>query len=946
MKRALRTRSLEFFITILFLFITNVSLSAQDNARLVGKVTDKATGEELIGASVVIVGTSLGAKTNIDGEFSLNVKVGKVDLRVSYVGYQTRTVKGIEVTAGKVNRADIELKAEAAQAEEIVVQAEISNATESALLTQQRKSLVVQDGVSAEFIKKTPDSDAGDVIKRVTGISVVGGKFVFVRGLGERYSNTQINGVTVPSPEPEKKVVPLDVIPANLIENIITVKTFMPDQPGAFAGGLVKVKTKEFPDQLVVNFGVSAGFNTRSHFKDIPSYPGGRWDFLGIDDGTRALPENLPDLTVRGRQDLTQDQINQKLGEAGRLFGRTWSPSRSAFAPNQGYSLSIANQASLFGASVGYIVSGTYSNSVQYKETQLFLPSGSPGQPFYDYDDRTTSYSVNWGAVADLNIRVGEGGGQNNKIGFKALYNRTSEDETREVLGTRFTADDAIVRTSRLRFISRELLTTQATGTHYLRWLFGSEMEWKAAFALARRDEPDNREVAYIKRGIDPDFSYDESANRNTRFFADLNDDEKDLLLDWSVPFNQWAGLKSKLKIGGLYTDKSRQFQARRFDYRPNNFDNLFGVSPEALFSPDSLASGRTDLRDNTFPQDRYEADEKIRAGYAMVELPLTFALKFVGGARIEQNKVSVRSDVGLIGQPQPVEGGFDRVNVLPSLNFIYAIGEQMNVRASLSQTVAFPELREIAPFNFDDYRTTIVGNPFIDQTRILNYDLRWEWYPRVGEILAVSAFYKDLNEPLERIVYSGQGSTIFFTTVNADRATNYGLEIEARKRLDFISPALENFNFGLNLTFVNSSITLKERTPFFNANQRQELRIEQFVAQTRPMQGQAPYILNVNFGYNNLNLGLEAALLYNIVGRKIVQVGTRQSAEFAILDIYEEPRNQLDFFVSKKLFASITAKLTIRNLLDARYFYKSGDTVVEDYRIGQTVALSVSYSL
>lgn len=937
--------ALRSFLCMLLLALVSTLGFAQESGKLIGKVTDKDSGEELIGASVMVAGTTLGAKTNIDGKFALTLKAGKVDLRVSYVGYQTRIVKGIEVKAGQTTRVDIQLKAEAAQAEEIVVQAEISNATESALLAQQRKSLVVQDGVSAEFIKKTPDSDAGDVIKRVTGVSVVGGKFVFVRGLGERYSNTQINGVTVPSPEPEKKVVPLDVIPANLIENIITVKTFMPDQPGAFAGGLVKVKTKEFPDQLVVNFGAAAGFNSRSHFKNILSYPGGRWDFLGIDDGTRTLPENLPDLTLRGRQGLTQQEINQKLGQAGRLFDRTWSPRLSSFAPNQSYSLSIANQASMFDVPMGFIVSATYSNNVQYKETKLFLPSGSPGQPFYDYNDKTTSYSVNWGAVADLNFRVGEGGGQNNKIGVKALYNRASEDETREVIGSRFTADDAIVKATRLRFVTRELLTSQIAGTHYLRWLFGSELEWKAALARARRDEPDNREAQYIKRRIDPDFIYDESSNRNTRFFADLADDERDFLLDWTIPFNQWTSLKSKVKMGALYTNKSRSFQARRFDYRPNDFSNLFGIGPEELFSPEYLESGRTDLRDNTFPQDRYDADENIRAGYAMIELPLTYALKFVGGIRAEQNKVSVRSDVGLVGQPQPVEGGFDRLNWLPSINFIYSIGEQMNVRASFSRTVAFPELREVAPFNFDDYRTTILGNPFIDQTRILNYDLRWEWYPRIGEILAVSVFYKNLDEPLERIVFTGQGSAIFFTTVNADKANNYGVELEARKRLDFVAPALENFNFGLNLTFVNSSITLKDRTPFFSANQRAELLIDQFVAKKRPMQGQAPYILNLNFGYNNPQLGLEATLLYNIVGRKIVQVGTRLSPEFAILDIYEEPRNQLDFFISKR-FGGITTKLTARNILDARYFYKSGNVVVEDYRIGQTVALSVSYSL
>ncbi|MFN3637261.1 MAG: TonB-dependent receptor domain-containing protein [Chloroherpetonaceae bacterium] len=947
MKRALRTPSLKFFITTLFLFTANFSLSAQDNARLVGKVTDKATGEELIGASVVVVGTSLGAKTNIDGEFSLNVKVGKVDLRVSYVGYQTRTVKGIEVKAGQVNRADIELKAEAAQAEEIVVQAEISNATESALLTQQRKSLVVQDAISAETIKKTPDSDAGETVKRVTGVSLVGGKYVFVRGLGERYSNARLNGVTIPSPEPEKKIVPFDLIPANMIENIITIKTFMPDQPGSFGGGLVDIKTKEFPDQFVLSFTAGTGFNTQTHFKNnIPNYPGGKLDFLGIDDGTRNLPSGLPNLR------LGSATLNDEVTVA-RLLGNNFQPTTGAYFPNTSFSLAAADQIRFGSIPIGYIASLGYGSDAVFKRTKFFFPSletiQQGGEALYNYPDaKIATYNVSWGALLNFTTRLND----NNKLSLKTTYNRTMEDETFEAIGIKNLANSGRVKTTRLRFIERQLLSSQLSGNHYLNWLAKSELNWIAAYSTAMRNEPDNRETAFIEEvevvpgGEGYGFSFDNSAGRNLRFFAELDDRVIEGKADLTVPFNFFNGMKSKAKFGGLYNVKNREFAARRFVYQTgSDFQRIRDRFPNTVLSEAFVREGLTRIQDQTNNQDTYTADENVAAGYAMAELPLTQKLRLVGGLRLEKNQFSIesRNQTG-----ERLLQKFDALNLLPSANFILSPNEEINFRLSFSQTIANPELRELAPFRFDDYRTSTIGNPFLVQTTLQNYDFRVEWFPRLGELIAFSFFYKTLENPIERVTLAptvtNQGNVLQNTAINAKSAKNFGVELEARKRLDVIASLLKDFSVGVNVTLNRSEAILPDIIPLYDVQTGGQFLLQRqtFTSTERPLQGQSPYIVNFKLDYNNPDAGFSAILLYNIVGRRIYGVGGG-----GLPDTYEEPRNQLDFSMTKTLFVpNFSAKLSIRNILNDRFLFTAGEFETERFKIGQIYSLALSYSL
>lgn len=924
----LNLRKTSLIIFLISLFITSETYA--QSGKIVGRVTDKEFAEELIGASVAVVGTTTGALTDLDGNYTISLKPGTYSIRVSYIGYQSKTVKGIKVEAGQATRQDIEMITEGVQAQEIVVEAELSTATEGALLTQRRKSAAVSDGISAEFIKKTPDSDAGDAIKRTTGVSVMGGKYVFVRGLGERYSNTQLNGVNIPSPEPEKKVVPMDIIPASLIENIVTIKTFLPDQPGTFAGGLVRIKTKEFPDQFQVNASVSSGLNSNAHFTDIPGYDGGGLDFLGIDDGNRELP-NVGDLTGANRSALAN--------ALGQFNNNTYLPTNRKYFLNQGYSVSVADQLNLMDLPVGFIANLTYSSGAKFKEQKSFFPRLADNEYEYLWNSQIATYDVNWGGVLNFTTKLNK----DNKIGLKTTYNRTAEDESMLTLGNSFyetNNQSEVIRTTRLRFVERQMWSSQLSGSHYLGALAKSEFEWKMQYASAKRYEPDNRETQYLYNENQDVYTFNNDFRRNGRFFSDLDDNEFDVLADYSIPFKQWDGFKGKVKVGGLYTVKNREFSARRFKFR-QYVGGQDGIAPEELFTEDNVANGLIVFEETTQPSDVYTADETIMAGYAMVELPIIRSLRFVGGARIEKNDINLESFDDTRDQ---IKGGFNETNILPSLNLIYELNDQMNLRGSFSQTVANPELRELAPFRFDSYRTALVGNPFLEQTTIQNYDLRWEWFPRFGELIALSLFYKNIDKPLEVVSLAGFGSTPEETTNNGKTAKNYGLEIEFRKKLDFLTESLSNFSISTNVTFVKSEIEQGKYIYRFNTSsgELEAFPVSPSLSGKRKMQGQSPYVVNVNLGYDNSELGVSGTLLYNIVGERIYQLNGNPN--FAN-NFVEQPRNQLDLSISKTLTQNFKAKVNIKNILNDRYLIMFGDDEAERYKTGTSYSISLSYA-
>ncbi|MEP7219565.1 MAG: TonB-dependent receptor, partial [Bacteroidota bacterium] len=771
--------------------------------------------------------------------------------------------------------------------------------------------------------------------------SVVGSKYVVVRGLSERYSSTQLNGVNLPSPEPEKKVVPFDMFPSAMINRITTVKTFTPDNPGDFAGGLVKITTKEFPESFFLSASIGTGGNTETQGADAISYAGGGTDYLGIDDGTRALPRNI----ATERLSTADEQASL----LSKFSDNVWLPRPASLPVNQSYSLSLGNQYDV-GFPIGFLVSGSYGNSYSFRRMEQAYPlleqDNGRRSLRYDYDTRLAERSTLWGGLVNLSAQFSP----DHKVSFKGVYNHSADDESRQADGLYNQSARQTIRYTRLRFLERGISSLQLDGEHHFESILNSRLEWRGAISTASRYEPDNRSTTYLLDGGRYLFGNNFGSN-NSRFFSNLNDRESNLGLDWTVPFATWGGGISRIKLGGLGRFRDRDFSARRFLVSVATSDpEILALPPEELITPENVRSGTVGFNDNTENTDNYTASEKILAGYAMVDLPLTRTLRFIGGARVESwhsNLFSVNPRTGLVNSGLGVDTSI--TDILPSINLIQALGDEMNLRASFSRTVARPEFRELAPFRFDDYRQSTFGNPALHRTAITNYDLRWEWFPGGGEVIAASGYYKSFNSPIEQIYFLG-GSGISVEPSNASHAMIYGGEFEFRKGLGFIAPSLENFSLGTNLTLAHSEVRFdaQDTLTVFDGT-----RLIPYSAATltdttapRPLQGQSPYVINATLGYDNLTSGTSVTLLYNVFGRRLAIVGSS-----GVPDTYEMARNTVDLTISQRFPAGLQLRLTARNLLDElnlqQQEFPDGEVVqVESYRAGRSISLGISFNL
>ncbi|KXK57982.1 MAG: TonB-dependent receptor [Chlorobi bacterium] len=939
----MKSTHLPFYLLIAAIALLAGNATAQQasvNGIINGRVVNDATGEPIIGGSVAVQGTRLGAYTNVNGYYTIrNVPAGTYTLKVTSVGYATKSIEQVKVDGGRTIQQDIALSVKTLLKDEVVVVARADRQSESAALIERRRSATVSDAISADQISKAPASDAGDAMKRVTGVSVVGKKYVVVRGLTERYSATQLNGVNLPSPEPEKKVVPFDLFPAGLISRLTTIKTFTPDNPGDFAGGLVQINTKDYPESFLLNASVGTGINSQTHGANAIGYSGGGTDFFGIDDGTRQLPGNI----APGRRQTAAEQADL----LSQFTNNVWTPRSETLPINQSYSISIGNQFDV-GFPLGFLASGSLANSSNYRveEQRYPLLSQTNGEQDlrYDYDVQHAERSSLWGGLVSLGAQFMP----EHKVSIRGVYNHSTDDETRNAEGLYNQSTAGIIRNQRLRFLERALWSGQIAGEHYFPALFESKIDWRAAISQANRYEPDNRSTTYFR---EDDGSYRFANNfgsNNGRFFSDLNDDESNIGLDWSIPFTGWDQGKAKVKLGGLVRLRDRQFSARRFTFiTTTSNDAILTQAPEQLFTPENVRNGFMVFNDDTQPNDNYNADEKINAGYVMIDLPLTTGLRFIGGARYESWDLNLLPfNIETHQQNTSLAVDLNQTDLLPSANLIYQLSDQMNLRGAFSQTLARPEFRELAPFRFDDYRQSTYGNPSLVRTQITNYDLRWEWFPRGNEVIAASFFYKDFKNPIEQFYLIG-GSDIAVEPANATMAVSYGAEIEFRKGLDELLPELEGFGLGMNLTLVQSEVTFGENdfVSIFDGVGINPYSSQTLTNRTRPLQGQSPYVINATLGYENSSWGTGVTLLYNVFGKRLVVVGTN-----GIPDTYEQPQNTLDLTIAQKLPAGLQLKLSAKNLLDSETLYqqefRSGSTInSERYLSGRSISISLGFN-
>ncbi len=956
---AFRTKALKIFLALQISVFLIPAAYAQSGS-ISGVLVDGASGETLIGANVILRGTSTGSTTDLDGRYSVDgIAPGTYAVVYSYIGYRPQTVEAVQVGPGEVTRIDLSLQPASFGLNEVIVEAAAIRKSEAVLLRERQKSAAFSDAISAEAIGRSGAPDAAAAMSKVTGATVVGGKYVYVRGLGDRYSSTQLNGIELPSADPDRKAFQLDLIPSSLLDNIITTKTFTPDKSGSFSGGLVNMGTMTFPERLTVQLSSSVAYVTgvtgSSSFLGVPGANMGLFGFNRLPSLPSIINEEdvpqTPSVEFEARRD---PEIAARIDRISRAFSANMVPLQTAAPVNRSLSAAFGNSMALFGRPLGF------SGSLTYNQEYASYSGGAIGRyrllgklgetadlttlNLFDGDigsDTRSSQQASWGAMATVGYKPH----RLHEISSTVLLTRSASAEARSLNG--YWEDIGALATYQTRVMGsreRDLSSVQVKGEHALPQI---NVKWNVSLASNAQDEPDLRYMSnhYIVREQYGDTVYLKPPTlypAPTRFFRNMEETHRSAGLDLTVPFAR-GGRSHRLKAGGTFLQVQRTFSERRFEYREGkgaNYTGFYGNN-DGFFSTvgvvDTTASGLFVIGNYIIEaptlKNNYTGGQTVAAAYGMADVLVARRLRLIGGARIETTRMETVSADSL----QPV-GSLDDLDVLPSLNVVYALRDNMNLRAAATRTLARPTFRELAPYGTFDFvgDFTFEGNASLGRTLISNFDLRWEWFTRPGEIVGFSGFFKKFADPIERVI-DFQRDVI--TVQNVREATVYGIEIEARKRLDWLSRRLANFQIGANASIVRSAVSIPKQELAFNREEDPD------GPSTRRFQGQSPYVLNANLSYENPESGTAASLYYNTFGERLSTITLG-----ATPDVFEEPRNTLDLLFSQRLPAGLRLKIAAKNVLNADVVFSQrfkGRTYdYQRYATGRVFSVGVSYAI
>lgn len=888
---------------------------------VVGTVRDQQNALALPGVPVEVVGTSTVVYTDVDGRYLVRLALGAHQLRVALDGYTERLVA---VDVGSESRPTVDVALSMTGfAEAVTVTGQSTDAVSSsaeAQLTVRKNAPVITDNMGSDEMRANGDSDAAAAMQRVTGLSIVDNQYVFVRGLGERYSNTTLNGAVIPTTEPDKKVVPLDLFPTGLIDSVQVAKSYSPDRSAEFAGGLVQIVPLKFPSRPVLDFTYGLQWSENATGKSIPLSPLGNRDWLGYDRGSRALPSSFPDGKIVRRGVFTPDVgfTAPQITDFGRALENVWQPTTQKGVPGQNWGAVFGQR---FGK-LGIVASG----SQQYRENFV-----SEQRRFFRVDDSgleaVSDYAIDTGTQrAQLGL-VGNAAWQfspNHRLSFENFYTHGGRDEGRVFEGPN-TENTFIYRNFRVQFIEEDLLSNGVSGDHFFQSLSNSHLEWRGTYGRASRDEPDLRETLYQQNlnGTGPFLLADESQS-GFRMFNELEDRTADVAASWSTLLSA-GGKPTQLKFGVSYIDRSRDFTSRRFRFIPISAGSGSTVpidlrqTPEALFASPNIGTAFR-FNEETRPVDAYDGAQSTSSVYGMGDFTLSARMRLIAGARIERfdQEVNTFDPFGLFVARISAEN--NNTDVFPGINFVYGLRQDMNLRVSYSTTVNRPEFRELAAFEFTDVvgNRAVRGNPDLNRALIQNVDARWELFGGGRGVLAASAFFKAFSDPIERVVVAGAQPIVTFQ--NADSARNVGLEFEAARQLTsqvFVSA---------NYTYVSSEITLSP-----------EQRTVQ-TSLTRPLAGQSKNLFNVTAEY--AWGGFSTRFLYNFFGDRISDVGSNGAP-----DIVEQGRGLFDLVFSQRV-GRINLRLNLENLTDAQYLFTQGTADQRVFTMGRVISFSAGINV
>lgn len=958
-----------FLFIILSCFI---GLTAMGKGTIRGSVIDQE-GYPLISAVVVVKGTNTGTVTDLDGAFSLSVESGKHDLEIKSIGFQTVNIEGIDVKDNEVSVInDIQLKPEGNELEEVVIKAEAIRNSESALIAMKRRSSSIMDGISSAQMKLVGDGTAIEASKRVTGVSIEDGKYIYVRGLGDRYTRTTLNGIQIPGLDPDKNSLQMDIFPTNLIDNIIAHKNFSAELPADFTGGLVNIETKAFPEQKILKVSVSTSYNPQMHLNsDYITSNGGGTDFLGVDDGTRALPEGTDPVNIPTPiSGASKQEVNQFVSSFNPELGVT----RRTSPLDYGASLTFGNQHQLKGEnsnSVGYILSLSYQRDFKYYDDVTY----SEYQRYSAAETNELRYAtISQGEVGENTALLGGLAG----LAFKTKKSKFRLTGIRLQSGTsragRFNIDNDgeavgqsgyIAVSENLEYNERSLTNLLLAGDHALggdKW----QVDWKLSETWSSSDDPDIRRTAFTYTPVDTLFVAGAGGNpsRIWRYLDEVNATAK---LDVSRNY-KLLGRDAIFKVGGSHTYKKRDYEILFFDIQFFGNQNWPNPDPSEVLKPENIyptqnnfnniyyQSGNLRLNPNS-----YSSNVNYTAFYASNEMSLLPKLKTVLGVRAENYVQKYTGADQAYASGDTVDGVYlqneevlSALDFFPSANFIYALTEKQNLRFTYGRTIARPSFKELSFAQILDPITNRIFNGSLfkypgwdgnlTSTRINNFDLRWEMFMERSELISVSAFYKTFDNPIELVRIPAAQTTTEFQARNVGDGQVYGLEFEVRKELGFASEFMSKFLVSGNLTLVRSQIQMTDLE--FNSRKEFE-KIGQNVTNTRDMAGQSPYVINAGISYADQDAGLNAGIFYNVKGPTLYIVGIGLYP-----DVYTEPFHGLNLSFNKSLGkeGKTSIDFKVDNLLNDRVekFYQSfgaEQQIFDSINPGRTFSLGVSHT-
>lgn len=896
-----------------------------------GIVLDDKTGKTMPGVDVNILNTKLATSTDFDGNFIIrDVPVGTYELQFSTSSYKTKIISEVIVKADDATNVTVSLVESKNELKEVVItrtKAKVESV--KSLLLQQKNNVSVSDGISAETIKRTPDKNTSDVLKRISGASIQDNKFVIVRGLNDRYNTAFLNGAPLPSSEPDRKAFSFDMFPSNMLDNLVITKTATPDLPGEFAGGVIQINTKSVPDKNFQSISIGGSYNTITTGKKQVTYNGGSTDFIGIDDGTRALSSYMP--SVKDFKSLTTT-YEQKV-DIAKNTATDWALINQNFSPNISFQYTVGNQFTIKDKKIGVLAAVTYSKSNNYNEREItdFGFAGTNKIRTTDLTDDIYSTQILTSGLANFSIKLNK----NNVLNVKNIYSINSDDRVIERNGIPAngeTSDYFITYGNARWFTSNKIYSGQITGEHYLPDS-KIKVNWVGSLSNVDRSIPNLRRNIYNKRVNEnvPFQAYIPESGAGPEdggsiFFSENKETIQSFKTDISKKFVSKDDLSTEIKIGGAYQERNRDFFARQLGYITNapsgkTFDtSLLLLDDSQIFNPNNFGALSTpgkvgfSLYDATKFNDAYDASSSLRAAYGMMD-NIIYKSRLIWGIRVESytQKLNALKDAY-----SPLNLDNEQTDILPSINYIYSINKKQNLRVSYSKTLNRPEFRELAPFAFYDFTTRFVttGNEDLKVAKINNLDIRYEIYPSNGQLFTFSVFYKKFTNPIESKA-NGNPNEISFQ--NAASGVNSGLELEFRMLLSSIFNKQSETNFLNNITLFSNFSAIYSNIDLSN------IAISSDPEKSRPMQGQSPYVLNSGIQYVD-DSGTTISANLNRVGNRIAIVGNIETQP----TLWEKSRTFLDMQVSKSFLAKkLELKLNIQNILGQDLiFYNNNDAI------------------